>query len=60
MVKMLGLCCLAKKECFTFDCIGLPKGLVIIKKVVLSYIARVFFDPLDLLTAFIMLFKCCV
>ena len=56
-VKVLGLRWLAEEDCFTFDCIGLPEGLVITKRVVLSYISRVF-DPLGLLTPFTMMSKC--
>ena len=50
-VKVLGMRWLAEEDCFTFDCIGLPEGLVITKRVILSYISRVF-DPLGLLTPF--------
>ena len=50
-VKVLGMRWLVDEDCFTFDCIGLPEGLVITKRVILSYISRVF-DPLGLLTPF--------
>ena len=44
-VKLLGMCCLAEEDCSTLDCVGLPEGLVITKRVVMSYTFRVF-DPL--------------
>ena len=56
-VKVLGMRWLAEEDCFTFECIGLPEGLVITKRVILSYISRVF-DPLGLLTPFTMMSKC--
>ena len=48
---------LAEEDCFTFDCIGLPEGLVITKRVILSYISCVFY-PLGLLTPLTMMSKC--
>ena len=56
-VKVLGMRWLAEADCFTFDCIGLPEGLVITKRVILNHISRVF-DPLGFLTLFTMMSKC--
>jgi hypothetical protein len=40
-VKVLGMRWLAEIDCFSFDCMDIPDGLVITKTVVLSYISRV-------------------
>ena len=51
--KVLGLKCLSLNDCFTYDTLEIPKGLVITKRIVLSAIARLF-DPLGLLSPVIM------
>ena len=55
-VKVLGMKWIASKDCFAFEGVEIPTGLKITKRVVLSLIARLF-DPLGLLTPFIMLAK---
>ena len=56
-VKVLGIRWLAEQDCFSFDGVETPGGLCVTKRVVLSFIARLF-DPLGLVTPFVMTAKC--
>lgn len=56
-VKVLGIKWMAQDDSFSFDGINVPDGIVITKRVVLSYIARLF-DPLGLVNPFVMTVKC--
>ena len=56
-VKVLGMRWSAQSDSFSFDCVSIPDGLIVTKRVVLSFIARLF-DPLGLVTPFIMMAKC--
>ena len=56
-VKVLGMRWSAQLDSFSFDCVSIPDGLIVTKRVVLSFIARLF-DPLGFVTPFIMLAKC--
>ena len=47
----------AQPDSFSFDCVSIPDGLIVTKRVVLSFIARLF-DPLGFVTPFIMLANC--
>ena len=55
--KVLGIKWSAKIDCLGFDGVSVPEGLVITKRVILSFIARLF-DPLGFLTPFVMCAKC--
>jgi hypothetical protein len=56
-LKVLGMRWLCQQDCFCFDCLEIPEGLVFTKRVVLSYISRVF-DPLGFLAPYTMQSKC--
>lgn len=56
-VKVLGVRWMPSRDVFSFDGITLPSDVITTKRVVLSFIARVF-DPLGFLTPFIMIAKC--
>ena len=56
-LKVLGMKWLASLDCFTFDGISLSEGLCVTKRVVLSFVARLF-DPLGFATPFTMQAKC--
>ena len=56
-VKVLGMRWSAQLDSFSFDCVSIPDGLIVTKRVVLSFIARLF-DPLGFVTPFVMLAKC--
>ena len=55
-VKTLGVKWFAAQDCFGFDGLTLPPGLVVTKRVVLSFIARLF-DPLGLISPFVATIK---
>ena len=57
VVKVLGMKWLATLDCFTFDGVKVPSGLLVTKRVVLSFIARLF-DPLGFAAPFVMTAKC--
>ena len=54
--KILGVVWIPEKDCFTFEGVELPEDVVPSKRVVLSFIARLF-DPLGFLTPYVMLAK---
>ena len=56
-LKVLGIRWFALEDCLGFDSIAIPPGLVVTKRVVLSFIARLF-DPLGFVNPFIMTLKC--
>ena len=56
-VKVLGLKWSPETDCFSFGGIAIPSCLVITKRVILSIMSRLF-DPLGLLTPFLMVAKC--
>ena len=56
-LKVLGLRWSAQLDSFPFECVSIPDGLIVAKRVVLSFIARLF-DPLGFVTQLIMLAKC--
>ena len=56
-VKVLGMRWSAQLDSFSFDFVSIPDGLIVTKRVVLSFIARLF-DPLGFVTLFVMLAKC--
>ena len=55
-VKTLGIKWFAAQDCFGFDGLTIPSGLVVTKRVVLGYIARLF-DPLGLASPFVITIK---
>ena len=55
-VKTLGIKWFATRDCFGFDGLTIPLGLVVTKRVVLGYIARLF-DPLGLISPFVTTIK---
>lgn len=57
VIRVLGIKWLAASDCFTFDGIEIPSGLCVTKRVVLSFIARLF-DPLGFAAPFVMMAKC--
>ena len=56
-LKVLGVRWSCQEDCFLFDGITIPDGVVTTKRVVLSCIAR-FFEPLGFLAPFLMKAKC--
>ena len=56
-LKVLGVRWSCQEDCFLFDGITIPDGVVTTKRVVLSCIAR-FFEPLGFLAPFVMKAKC--
>ena len=54
--KVLGLKWLATSDQFSFEVLEIPKFLVVTKRVILSFIARLF-DPLGFLAPFVMVAK---
>ena len=56
-LKVLGVRWSCEDDCFLFDGIPIPEGVVTTKRVVLSCIAR-FFEPLGFLAPFLMKAKC--
>ena len=56
-VKVLGLRWIPKDDVFMFDGVSIPDDVVPTKRVVLSFIARLF-DPLGFLTPYTMVAKC--
>ena len=56
-IKVLGIKWISAVDSFAFDSIAIPDGLTVTKRVVLSFIARLF-DPLGLVTPFVMTVKC--
>ena len=56
-MKVLGMRWSAQPDSFSFDCVSIPDGLIVTKRLVLSFIARLF-DPLGFVTPFLMLAKC--
>ena len=56
-LKVLGMRWLALEDCFSFDGLVVPGELCVTKRVVLSFVARLF-DPLGFLSPFIMTVKC--
>ena len=56
-VKVLGMKWIASIDCFSFEGMMVPNDLRVTKRVILSFIARLF-DPLGFLSPFIMLAKC--
>ena len=50
-LKVLGLKWNPVNDCFSFDSLASPNGMIITKRLVLSFIARLF-DPLGFLTPF--------
>ena len=55
-VKILGLKWLRNSDCFSFEGVPVPPNLTTTKRVVLSFLARLY-DPLGFLTPFIMVTK---
>lgn len=55
--KILGVKWTSDEDVFSFDGIEIPTGITTTKRVVLSFIARLF-DPLGFLAPFIMIAKC--
>ncbi len=55
--KVLGMRWIASIDCFVFDGVTVPKDLCITKRVVLSFIARLF-DPIGFAMPFVMVAKC--
>ena len=56
-MKVLGLGWDPDGDCFVFEGVSVPVGLILTKRVVLSLIARLF-DPLGFLNPFVMGLKC--
>ena len=56
-IKVLGLKWVPTSDTFTFEVMDIPSDIVVTKRVVLSFISRLF-DPLGFLTPVIMLAKC--
>jgi hypothetical protein len=56
-MKVLGLSWNKSVDCFYFEGIEVPPELIVTKRVVLSFIARLF-DPLGFLTPFVVRLKC--
>ena len=56
-IKVLGMNWLVPQDCFSYAGIQVTDGLIITKRVVLSFLARTF-DPLGLITPFTMYIKC--
>ena len=56
-VKVLGLGWLPDKDCFVFQGMDIDEDLIVTKRIVLSFIARLF-DPLGFLNPFIIRLKC--
>ena len=54
---MLGLKCLAKEDCFSFDGVHISENLLVTKRGLLSCIARLF-DPFGFAAPFILQAKC--
>ncbi len=48
---------IASLDCFAFDGVTIPKDLCVTKRVILSFIARLF-DPIGFATPFVMVAKC--
>ena len=57
LVKVLGMKWLATSDAFSFSIASLPDGLCITKRIVLSYLSRLF-DPLGIAAPFVMGIKC--
>ena len=56
-VKVLGMKWLATSDAFSFSIASLPDGLCITKRIVLSYLSRLF-DPLGIAAPYVMGIKC--
>ena len=56
-VKVLGMKWLATSDAFSFSIASLPDGLCITKRIVLSYLSRLF-DPLGIAAPYVMRIKC--
>ena len=56
-VKVLGMKWLAASDAFSFSIASLPDGLCITKRIVLSYLSRLF-DPLGIAAPYVMGIKC--
>lgn len=52
-IKVLGLKWLSSEDCFIFDAFSLSEGLIMTKRMLLSFLARIF-DPLGFISPFIM------
>ncbi|XP_013390867.1 uncharacterized protein LOC106159196 [Lingula anatina] len=57
MLKVLGIQWMPTEDCFYFDGLELSSDAYVTKRVILSYLARLF-DPLGLLAPFIVVLKC--
>ena len=55
--KVLGMKWMVSPDYFSFDGVTVPANLCVTKRVVLSFVSRLF-DPLDFLVPFVMVVKC--